>query len=62
MNVKPSEDYQFSHHLEILLASLTHDGRFTEARAIQAEAQAAGFRQWQAWYRLAVAERDWPGR
>ena len=61
MNVKPSEDYQFSHHLEILLASLTHDGRFTEARAIQAEAQAAGFRQWQAWYRLAVAERDWPG-
>src|SRR5262245_834008 len=31
-NVRPHEDHQYSHHLEILLASLTHDGRFREAR------------------------------
>ena len=59
MNVKPGEDAQFSHHLEILLASLTHDGRFAEARAIKAEAESAGFRQWMAWYRLFLAEGDW---
>jgi tetratricopeptide (TPR) repeat protein len=59
MNVKPSEDAQFSHHLEILLVSLTHDGRFAEARAIKAEAESAGFRPWMAWYRLFLAEGDW---
>jgi hypothetical protein len=59
MNVKPSEDSQFSHHLEILLVSLTHDGRFAEARAIKEEAQAAGYKQWLPWFRLHLAERDW---
>ena len=59
MNVKPGEDSQFSHHLEILLASLTHDGRFVEGRAIKAEAEAAGFRQWMAWYRLFLGAEDW---
>ena len=33
MNVKPKQDDQYTHHLEILLASLTHDGRFREAEA-----------------------------
>ena len=59
MNVKPSDDEQFSHHLEILLVSLTHDGRYAEARAIEAEAKAAGFRQWTPWFRLHLAEGDW---
>jgi tetratricopeptide (TPR) repeat protein len=59
MGVRPADDQQFSHHLEILLISLTHDGRFAEARAIKAEAEKAGFRQWPAWFRLHLAERDW---
>jgi tetratricopeptide (TPR) repeat protein len=59
MNVKPSEDHQFSHHLEILTISLIHDGRFAEARKIKDEAQKAGSSHWMPWYRLHVAERDW---
>ncbi len=61
MNVKPADDDQFSHHLEILLASLTHDGRFTEANAIEAEARKDGFREWTPWFRLHAAEGDWAG-
>jgi Tfp pilus assembly protein PilF len=59
LDIKPSQDSQFSHHLEILLVSLTHDGRFAEARAIKEEAKAAGFKQWLPWFRLHLAERDW---
>ena len=59
MNVKPSEDFQFSHHLEILTISLIHDGRFAEARKIKAEAQKAGYSHWLPWFRLHLAERDW---
>ena len=40
MNVKGSEDHQWSHHLEILTLSLIHDGRFREARAIRARPSA----------------------
>ena len=36
-NVKPSEDYQYSHHLEILTVSLIHDGRYSEARKMKGE-------------------------
>jgi hypothetical protein len=59
MNVKPREDHQFSHHLEILTLSLIHDGRFREARAIKKEAWDAGYRLWLPWFRLHLAERDW---
>ena len=59
MNVKPADDDQFSHHMEILLVSLTHDGRFAEARAIESEAKADGFREWTPWFRLHLAEGDW---
>jgi tetratricopeptide (TPR) repeat protein len=41
MGVKPSQDQQYAHHLEILLLSLIHDGRFAEARAIKQEAMDA---------------------
>jgi tetratricopeptide (TPR) repeat protein len=58
-NVKPSEDWQFSHHLEILTISLVHDGRFQEARKIKAEAQKAGYSHWLPWFRLHMSERDW---
>lgn len=59
MEVKPSEDHQFSHHLEILTISLVHDGRFAEARKIKAEAEKAGYKHWLYWFRLHMAERDW---
>ncbi len=57
--VKPGEDYQYRHHLEILFVSLIHDGRFAEARAIKQEMDANGFKEWQDWFRLHLAERDW---
>jgi Tfp pilus assembly protein PilF len=59
LGVKPHEDSQYSHHLEILLVSLTHDGRFAEARAIKKEMDACGYKSWQPWFRLHLAERDW---
>ena len=59
MNVKPKEDSQFSHHLEILTLSLIHDGRFREAHAIKDEAMKAGYKSWLTWFRLALVERDW---
>jgi tetratricopeptide (TPR) repeat protein len=59
MNVKPSEDSQFVHHLETLTLSLIHDGRYREARAIRDEARGYAFRSPLTWFRLALAENDW---
>jgi hypothetical protein len=59
MNVKPSEDYQYPHHLEILTLSLIHDGRFQEARTIKAEVARCGYKQELVWFRLHLAERAW---
>jgi hypothetical protein len=59
MGVKPADDHQFAHHLEILLLSLTHDGRFAEARAIQAEGKSANYTPWVPWFRLHLAEGAW---
>jgi tetratricopeptide (TPR) repeat protein len=59
MNVKPSEDAQFSHHLQILTISLIHDGRYAEARAAKQEAIAAGLNDVDVYFRLHLAERDW---
>src|SRR5215470_1166321 len=59
MNVRPQDDHQYSHHLEILTISLVHDGRFAEARAIKAEAQRCGIHHWLPWFRLHAGERDW---
>jgi Tfp pilus assembly protein PilF len=61
MHVQPTQDQQYPHHLETLLVSLTHDGRFAEARAIEQEARAAGYKQWLPWFRLHLAERDQDG-
>jgi tetratricopeptide (TPR) repeat protein len=59
MGVKPGDDWQFFHHLEVLTQSLTHDGRFHEARAIKKITQDAGFTTNMHWFRLHLAERDW---
>ncbi len=58
-NVKPKEDSQYNHHLEILLVSLIHDGRFQEARAIKEEQVHCGYKSHLTWFRLHLAERDW---
>jgi tetratricopeptide (TPR) repeat protein len=59
MGVKPSEDQQYAHHLEILLLSLIHDGRFAEARTIKQEALAAKLKISKTLFRLHLAERAW---
>jgi Tfp pilus assembly protein PilF len=59
MNVKPNEDWQFIHHLEILTISLIHDGRFAEARALRKEAEGYGYNFQNHWFRLALGERNW---
>jgi Tfp pilus assembly protein PilF len=59
MNVSPSEDQQYSHQLETLTRSLIHDGRFSEARVIKETTSKAGFKLWEVWFRLHLAERDW---
>ncbi|HMP61436.1 MAG TPA: hypothetical protein PKD86_19005 [Gemmatales bacterium] len=59
MNVTPRQDYQFEHHLEILMMCLIHDGRFREARALRAECEGYGFKHHATWFRLALAERDY---
>jgi tetratricopeptide (TPR) repeat protein len=59
LQVKPQDDQQFPHHLEILTLSLIHDGRFREARAIKAEVLKYGWQHPIPWFRLHLAERDW---
>jgi hypothetical protein len=61
MNVKPKDDQQFEHHLDILTVSLIHDGRFHEARAIEDEARGYGYHLRPAWFSLHLAQRDWSG-
>jgi tetratricopeptide (TPR) repeat protein len=58
-NVTPRDDHQYSHHLQTLLVSLTHDGRFSEAREIQKECQANDYRLHEPFFRLHLAERDY---
>jgi hypothetical protein len=59
MNVKPSEDHQFSHHLEVLTLSLVHDGRFREAHELRKEVESYGFHYWMPWFRMDLCEHDW---
>jgi tetratricopeptide (TPR) repeat protein len=59
MKVTTRQDYQFTHHLQILTISLIHDGRYREARAIKDEASAAGFRHEKEWFYLYLGARDW---
>lgn len=59
MNVKPNEDHQYGHHLEILTTSLVHDARYAEARAIKEEVKRCGMNHNDVWFRLHLGERDW---
>lgn len=59
MNVKPAEDHQFSHHLEVLTLSLVHDGRFHEARELRQEVEGYGYHYWMPWFRMDLCEHDW---
>jgi tetratricopeptide (TPR) repeat protein len=59
LDVKPTDDHQYYHHLEILTLSLIHDGRFAEARAIEKEVSNLGWKHRMPWFRLHTAERDW---
>lgn len=59
MKVTPNEDHQFSHHLETLIQSLIHDGRFKEANVIKKKCEGYKYTQRNHWFRLAMAERDW---
>jgi Tfp pilus assembly protein PilF len=59
MNVKPPDDFQYSHHLETLMRSLTHDGRFQEAHELKKECEHLNFKQYEPWFRLHIAERHW---
>ena len=62
MGIKGSDgslDWQFSHHLETLMRSLIHDGRFREARALKAKCEGHKFQHKNLWFRLHLAERDW---
>ena len=58
-SVKPSEDHQFNHHMDILTRSLVHDGRFAEAKKIQADAKGYGYSFKSEWFRMAVTQKDW---
>src|SRR5262249_35758740 len=57
--VNPKEDSQYSHHLDTLLTSLTHDGRFAEGRKIIADLRKLGPQNYQTWFRLHLAARDY---
>ncbi len=59
LGVSPNEDWQFSHHLETLMQSLIHDGRFKEAHAIRKKCEGYKYTQRNHWFRLALAERNW---
>jgi Tfp pilus assembly protein PilF len=58
-HVKPADDFQYSHHLQVLTLSLIHDGRFAEAHAIKKEVESCGLEHRMEWFRLALAERAW---
>lgn len=59
LNVPPNDDWQFSHHLETLMQSLIHDGRFKEAHVIRRKCEHYKYTQRNHWFRLALAERNW---
>jgi tetratricopeptide (TPR) repeat protein len=57
-HVRPQDDQQFAHHLEVLTLSLIHDGRYRQAHAIKDEMKTYGMEARLPWFRLALAERD----
>lgn len=58
MSVKPAEDHQFAHHVQTLLLSLTHDGRFQQAQKLD-NTRPDKNKPSVAWFRLQLARHDW---
>ncbi len=58
-NVNPKDDHQFSHHLEILMTCLLHDGRDAEARAVKEDIVKLGLSFQQPFMGLAIADQNW---
>lgn len=59
LNVKPDDDHQFRHHIEILTRALIHDGRFAEATQIRKEAEGLKYFYRAEWFRQVVTEKKW---
>jgi tetratricopeptide (TPR) repeat protein len=62
MGIKGSDsvmDWQFSHHLETLMRSLIHDGRYAEALALKKKTQGYKYTHRDQWFRLHLQHRDW---
>jgi len=57
--VKPGEDHQFNHHMDILTKSLVHDGRFAEVKKLQADAKGYGYNFKNEWFRASLAQKNW---
>ena len=57
--VKPGEDHQFNHHMDILTRSLIHDGRFADAMKIRKQAEGYKYAFRAEWLRMAIAQHDW---
>jgi Tfp pilus assembly protein PilF len=58
LQVKPEQDHQFVHHVEVLAISLVHDGRFQEARQLQNLPGIAN-KNAPVWFRLHLAAGDY---
>ena len=58
--VKPTEDSQYAHHLETLIQSLIHDGRYREALEMKREGETHKYNNHRVhWFRLHLYQRDW---
>jgi len=59
LNVKPADDHQFTHHIEILTKALIHDGRYAEAATLLAEGKKHGAPMRIEHFRFALERRNW---
>jgi Tfp pilus assembly protein PilF len=59
MGVTAQEDYQFTHHLEVLMQAFVHDGRLEEARQLKKECEGYHFEHRLPWFQLHLAEGNW---
>jgi Tfp pilus assembly protein PilF len=58
MEVRPAEDHQYVHHVEVLAISLVHDGRFREARQLR-DLPGITNKNAPVWFRLMLASGDY---
>lgn len=58
--IKPSEDHQWSHHLETCLQILTHQGRFREARQVYDEMKNLNYNTPDTFAGFLLASKDYP--